>query len=106
MTLDTHMAARHPEVNANAVHEIFKCPIDGCTFEAFTKANRRIHFLRKHCRDILNNYCEEVLIEEKKCLKCVTCSETFNSNTAFHYHCGKCFLNHNIEVHPMLASIC
>lgn len=108
MTLDTHMAARHPEVQEQAQqkHEVFKCPIEGCEFEALTKANRRIHFLRKHCNDILNNYCEELVLEDKKYLRCVTCSERFNSNTAFHYHCGKCFLTHNIEVHPLLESVC
>lgn len=107
LTLDTHMAARHPEQNQNSKLEKFQCPVDGCEFISVTKANRRIHFLRKHCHEaVLKNMMEAKTEEGKKEIQCGCCQLKFKSNTAFHYHVGKCLVDHNVDAHPLLASIC
>lgn len=106
LTLETHMAARHPEQNTGKQLEKFRCPVEGCDFESVTKANRRIHFLRKHCSDAVMKHMTEVSVENKKEIQCSCCSERFKSNTAFHYHIGKCLVDHNIQVHTLLASVC
>lgn len=106
LTLDTHRAARHPTVQQETV-ELYMCPVVNCDFESLTKANRRIHFLRKHCHDQVVNYQEDLVVDSKKMIRCGCCRhETFKSGTAFHYHIGRCMLNNEIEVSPLLESVC
>jgi predicted SprT family Zn-dependent metalloprotease len=99
------MAARHPEVKQNPV-EVYKCPFDQCEFESLTKANRRIHFLRKHCHEQVVQFQGETVVEGKKMIQCGSCNETFKSGTAFHYHIGSCIITKNVPVHELLASVC
>ena len=106
MTLDTHMAARHPEHQDKKDIKTYACPVDGCEFEALTKSNRRIHFLRKHCHDSVLKYLEESVENTTRQYKCKCCQTVMNSNTAFHYHIAQCLVSHNIDVHPHLASVC
>lgn len=100
------MAARHPEHLEGKNIQKFRCPVDGCEFESITKANRRIHFLRKHCHDAVVKHMKDTVVENKKVIECVCCSEKFNSNTAFHYHIGKCLVDHTVAAHPLLAEVC
>ena len=72
-TLALHIAARHAKEEAAAL----KCPC--CPFKTLTKANRIIHFMRKHCA-------EEVTRFSTRGLTCPTCQKECNSNTAFLYH--------------------
>lgn len=60
----------------------FECPIKGCGFKACTWANRRIHFLRKHCKEEIEK------IQDGH--RCRICQKEFNSSTAFYYHAGSC----------------
>jgi len=106
MTLQTHMAARHPEVRQATTLETYRCPLDNCDFESLTKANRRIHFLRKHCREQVAQYQMESLVDGKKSIQCGCCNEQFKSGTAFHYHIGSCMISKGLEVHTMLQSVC
>jgi DNA-directed RNA polymerase subunit RPC12/RpoP len=71
-SLAVHVAARHSQEAAG-----LKCPL--CPHKTLTKANRIIHFIRKHCTEEITplkatNYC------------CSTCSKVSKSNTAFLYH--------------------
>ena len=63
--------------------EIFECPVAGCGFTATTWANRRIHFLRKHCKNEISTIRDENNV-------CKGCKKHFNSSTAFIYHAGGC----------------
>ena len=74
MTLQTHMAARHPEVRQATTLETYRCPLDNCDFESLTKANRRIHFLRKHCREQVAQYQMESLVVGKKYIQWGCCN--------------------------------
>lgn len=108
LTLDTHIAARHLQEDQKKNVEYFTCPVENCDFKSLTKANRRIHFLRKHCQEVVAKYMQSVNGEKDSQDKysCNCCSEIFKSSTAFHYHIGKCLVDHNIAAHPLLESIC
>jgi hypothetical protein len=77
-SLDLHIQWNHEKDT-----QIFECPVKGCGFTATTWANRRIHFLRKHCKEEIN-----AIHDENH--RCKACHKTFNSSTAFFYHAGDC----------------
>jgi hypothetical protein len=72
-TLALHIAARHSK--EQAAH--LKCPC--CPYKTLTRANRIIHFMRKHCEEELKQF-------STGGLTCPTCNKVCNSNTAFLYH--------------------
>ena len=72
-TLAVHMAAKHAKEEAAAL----KCPC--CPYKTLTKANRVIHFIRKHCAADI----EKLAAVDHTC---PTCKKVCNSNTAFLYH--------------------
>jgi DNA-directed RNA polymerase subunit RPC12/RpoP len=74
-TLAVHVAARHSKEAAG-----LKCPL--CPHKTLTKANRIIHFMRKHCGPEI-----EALKAGHRCPKC---SKDCNSSTAFLYHLAGC----------------
>lgn len=76
-SLDLHILWNHSEEK-----EVFECPVAGCEFTATTWANRRIHFLRKHCKTEIKN------IRDGN--TCKVCQKNFNSPTAFIYHAAEC----------------
>ena len=76
-SLELHIQWNHQEDK-----NIYECPVRGCGFKATTWANRRIHFLRKHCKD------EITAIQDDH--TCKICQKTFNSSTAFYYHAADC----------------
>ncbi len=84
-TLDHHMKAKHPDqqTTTDQKKQTIKCPHKGCDFESLTKANCRIHFLRKHCKELI----DEVL-EGKS--TCKSCGKEHGSTTAFYYHAVSC----------------
>ena len=76
----------------------FKCPFDGCKFEANTKANRRIHCMRKHFK----NETDIILGEDNSC---ESCKSKFSSTTAFYYHAINCVRVNSAEKQKILESI-
>jgi hypothetical protein len=106
ITLDTHVTARHPDHEQKTVLKLFDCPVNGCDFQAFTKANRRIHFLRKHCHEIVMQNLIINQVENKRQFTCKCCQQNMKSSTSFHYHIAKCLVDNNVDVHPQLESIC
>jgi len=78
-SLHVHMLTVH----SNGQKDL-KCPC--CPFKTTTKANRVIHYVRKHCQDIL----EKALTIREGVYCCNHCKKECNSNTAFHYHVATC----------------
>lgn len=72
----------HIKWNHKPTDEILECPVAGCNFTSTSWSNRRIHFLRKHCKD----HIEEIQDGHT----CKACHKTFNSSTAFFYHAADC----------------
>ena len=72
-TLAVHIAARHSKENSASL----KCPC--CPYKTLTKANRVIHYMRKHCSTEMANM-------KAKDNVCPTCTKVCNSSTAFIYH--------------------
>jgi KRAB domain-containing zinc finger protein len=69
--LDIHKSSKH-EKNMR-----FVCPFRECTYECSTKANCRVHYVRKHLG----------LTAEKTC---GTCQRDFKSDPAYYYHVPLC----------------
>jgi hypothetical protein len=94
-SLDLHMLSKHKDPKKS---DMFKCPAKGCEFESLTKANCRIHCLRKHFKEEIN-----AIMEENNC--CTVCKNAFLSNTAFYYHAAKCVKLNNLEKQNLLDSL-
>ena len=88
-SLELHKISKHKNLPKE---HMFACPFDDCTFESITKANRRIHCLRKHFKDEV-----ELILENNHCK---TCDVQFQSPTAFYYHAADC-----ISVSPLKAEM-
>lgn len=84
-SLDLHILWNHQKDK-----NIVECPVKGCGFKATTWANRRIHFLRKHCK-------AEVSKIHGDGHTCKVCQKSFNSSTAFYYHAGDCIDGNQIQ---------
>ena len=91
-TLALHVAARHSK--ENAAH--LQCPC--CPYKTLTKANRIIHFMRKHCEADVTRFSTEGLT-------CPTCQKECNSQTAFLYHIATSCIQLPTEKHELLHSI-
>ena len=72
-TLALHVAARHTKEKAATL----QCPY--CPYKTLTKANRIIHFMRKHCGEETSRFATNGLV-------CPACDKECNSSTAFLYH--------------------
>jgi len=81
-SLELHKLSKHKDRDTNKI-DTFKCCFDGCKFEAITKANRRIHCMRKHFK----NETDMILDGDNSCTSCKT---HFSSTTAFYYHSINC----------------
>ena len=79
-SLAVHMAARHPSQEQKQL----ACPC--CPFTTVTKANRIIHYVRKHCQEDL----AKALVITDGIYTCKLCEKDMKSNTAFHYHVASC----------------
>jgi uncharacterized Zn-finger protein len=84
-TLDLHRLAKHSNETKEKVHK-HKCPFTNCPFQSLTEGNLRIHFLRKHCSDAIQN----ILQVSNDKFQCTACKKSFQSSTAFHYHAASC----------------
>ena len=69
----SHIAAKHSKEDTASL----KCPC--CPYKTLTKANRILHFMRKHCG-------EEVEHMAIKNNICGTCQKVCNSSAALLYH--------------------
>jgi KRAB domain-containing zinc finger protein len=72
--LEIHKSSKH-EKNMK-----FVCPSKGCSYECSTKANCRIHYIRKHAGLV------PLTTEET----CRGCQKTFKSDPAYFYHAATC----------------
>jgi KRAB domain-containing zinc finger protein len=79
-SLEVHKLSKHKAAKKEV--ETFKCVFDNCEFESVTKANRRIHCLRKHFHDEVSK-----IMDDNNCSRC---NKTFQSQTAFYYHVSSC----------------
>jgi len=78
-SLTVHNAALHSTDNTSLA-----CPC--CDFETLTKANRIIHYVRKHCAEEVT----KALHMKEGVFQCTLCDKELKSNTAFHYHVAGC----------------
>jgi hypothetical protein len=95
-SLEVHKASKHK--NPTTKEKMYKCCITNCSFEAVTKANRRIHVIRKHFK----NEVDDILGEDNTCLSCKT---EFQSSTAFFYHAINCIKTNSADMDKILESI-
>jgi hypothetical protein len=96
-SLELHKLSKHNNKDSNKI-ETFKCSFDGCKFGAITKANRRIHCMRKHFK----NETDIILGDNNECNSCKT---KFSSTTAFYYHAINCVRVNSAEKQKILESI-
>jgi hypothetical protein len=88
-SLELHIQVRHADmIDDDEDIQKFECPVPGCGFSSHTFANRRIHFLRKHCSKQVEK------IRDGKA--CKHCQKEFKSSSAFYYHVGSCVSGTNI----------
>jgi len=80
-SLELHMLARHATIEDNK--NAYKCVFPNCQFKSLTKANRRIHSLRKHFKEELNEISGENFT-------CNACKSKYKSPEAFNYHAINC----------------
>ena len=82
--LDVHKATHHVEKEKR---KMISCDFKDCEFEAITKANVRIHMMRKHYKEDI----EQILKKRDDCFgECTSCKKDFASDTAFYYHAWNC----------------
>jgi hypothetical protein len=86
-SLDIHIQTEHPDKVERPVQEHY-CPFDGCRYKCLSKGNTRVHYLRNHCKDLVQTLLNDV--NNDKILKCNSCNETFGSQPAFIYHTPYC----------------
>jgi hypothetical protein len=95
-SLELHKISKHN--CKNNINNNFKCIVSGCNFTAITKANRRIHCLRKHFKEEIDNISEEDNT-------CSSCKKTFQSGSAFYYHAIHCIRVNTTEKQKILEFI-
>lgn len=89
-SLELHKISKH-KIQDNELLEKFKCIFTNCDFEAITKANRRIHCMRKHCKEEVCNIMNEIVDTDNNSIyTCITCTKRFTNNTGFYYHAIHC----------------
>ena len=79
-SLELHKLSKH--TNEKDSDEFYACPHTNCSFKSLTKANTRIHIIRKHFNDEIEE------IEDE--LYCLCCKKQYQSLTAFLYHAVAC----------------
>jgi KRAB domain-containing zinc finger protein len=95
-SLEVHKLSKHKTVKKEV--EMFKCVFVNCDFKSITKANRRIHCLRKHFHDEVS----EIMDDNNNCSNC---NKTFLSQTAFYYHVSSCIKINNLDKQKLLELI-
>lgn len=79
-TLALHITARHNTQEA----AYLTCPV--CPYKTLTKANRVIHYLRKHCVDEIKSFGAAADAATAKQNQCHCCNKACNSSTSYLYH--------------------
>lgn len=79
-SLELHKLSKHKNEKNN--NEFYSCPFPDCDFKSLTKANTRIHTIRKHFSEEIEDIDDE--------LYCLSCKKQFQSQTAFLYHAIDC----------------
>ena len=91
-TLALHVSARHAKEEATNL----KCPC--CPYKTLTKANRIVHYMRKHCSEDITRF-------STSGLKCPTCQKKCNGHTAFLYHIATSCIQLPVEKQNILNTI-
>ena len=84
--LEYHILSKHPEKVPKEVSTHFQCPFDSCSYSASNQRDRRVHYIRKHCKQQLSTLLE-------KCdtgFVCTQCKREFKSRDMFCYHAIDC----------------
>lgn len=79
-SLEIHKLSKHCDDKNSG--DIYNCPFSKCSFKSTTKANRRIHVIRKHFKEQISCINDD--------LYCVCCKKEFQSDSAFYYHAIDC----------------
>ena len=95
-SLELHKLSKHTKTKKEC--KTFKCMFENCEFESFTKANRRIHCLRKHFKEEI----DRIMDENNSCTKC---NKSFQSSTAFYYHASTCIEIIDTSKHAKLQEL-
>jgi hypothetical protein len=95
MNLQNHMKARHPN-ETKEKDNMFKCPVENCSFQSITKGNCLIHCARRHFNQVVDDHIQSVTNNGKKTFHCTCCTKDFKSGTAFYYHILKCLATFQI----------
>ncbi len=91
--LELHYTLHHSDKLKEQEKEVkvFKCPVDGCSYQNAQKGNCRIHFLRIHMKTE-NSKLRTKAKEEGFEATCTKCQSHFKSNTQFYYPTHSCVL--------------
>jgi uncharacterized Zn-finger protein len=91
-SLNVHMQNRHSDQASVKIEaKEYVCPFEDCTFRSPSKGNCKIHCLRIHYQDEVNRIMTNTVSPSgQKTIGCNVCRQTFNSPTAFYYHCADC----------------
>ena len=85
-----HIASKHPTDDTRLSAKVFTCPEKGCDYSAATKANRRIHYIRSHLKDVVDQITSKEVDDKSNKYICMCCKIKMNSQTALYYHIGNC----------------
>ena len=92
-SLELHKLSKHKDDKDN----VYKCPVTNCSFGSITKANRRIHCMRKHfINEVLDIYNDST---------CKSCKVHFKSIIAFYYHSIDCVNVKDVQKIKLLNAI-
>lgn len=83
--LDLHYQSKHIQIQKEVSKHA--CPYPNCHFHSRLETNVRTHFMRIHCKDLV-----EPLKSTTTCntLFCKNCVQDYASPTAFYYHVYDC----------------
>ena len=95
-SLEVHKISKHKDQTKK--ENMYKCCFDNCSFEAVTKANRRIHVIRKHFKNEIDD-----IIDDNN--SCASCKNHFQSTTAFYYHALSCIKTDDIHKQKIIKMI-
>ncbi len=88
--LRNHIATQHPELLDNDDITEFKCPSKSCNYCSKTKGNLKIHIIRVHLADEVEEIYKKRKGEHSHPHRCLECKDTFKSMTSFYYHLVNC----------------
>ncbi len=96
--LQYHIQSKHPEKLPKESQVTLHCPFENCSYETSNERDKRVHFIRKHCKHQISQIKETSDIG----FQCKVCQRQFKSQDLFCYHAIDC-LNKN-EI-PLLSQL-